>query len=265
MNSGNSATGQSQAFLVEEEWINALPVLRKLKELGGQKYFETIPNISRALQLKDKNLRCIDEGTIGGIHLAGSGILLNLDQAISFCQKAEIKGVYSHAECGAAKIYAKKESLDPAEADEFGIEWAKTLAEKLKIPYLGHLEISQMARSSGLHTAVAVYYDGTGEFDCSQVAELPKGFIISRRYLDSDYAKLELKMAIEIALGSHGFGQKFSIRDPFIIVVLAKNDPDSKKFLLEAKEVAKKFGPKVLVTPFLMQIKRNKKLSVSRN
>lgn len=253
MSSNSSVVGQDHLFLVEKEWKKALPAVFKLKKIGAQKYFNEIENISDAFSLSDTDLRCIDEGTAGGLHLAGSGILLNINQAEEVCKKAQVSGIFSHAECGAARIYAKRENLDEEESDEFGIEWAKTIALKLKVPYKGHIEIEKMARPSGLHTAVAAYYDGTGQFDNSKIASLPKGFVIDRKYLDLDYGKTELKTAIEIAFGSHGFGNKFSEEMPFSVVVLAKDAETEKNLVAEAKDVVKEFGERVKVHSVLLK------------
>lgn len=253
MSSNSSVVGQDHSFLVEKEWKKVLPTVLKLKEIGGQKYFNETENISEAFSLSNTDLRCIDEGTAGGIHLAGSGILLNINQAEEVCKKAQVSGIYSHAECGAASIYAKRENLDEEESDEFGIEWAKTLAEKLKVPYKGHIEIEKMARPSGLHIAVAAYYDGTGQFDNSKIASLPKGFVIDRKYLDSDYGKIELKTAIEIAFGSHGFGQKFNQETPFSVIVLGDNKEILETITNEAREVAASFGERIAVQLVLLK------------
>ncbi len=253
MSSNSSVVGQDHLFLVDKEWKEVLPTVLKLKKIGGRKYFNETENISEAFSLSDTDLRCIDEGTAGGVHMAGSGILLNINRAEEICKKANVSGVYSHAECGAARIYAKRENLDEEESDEFGIEWAKTLAEKLKVPYKGHIEIEKMVRPSGLHTAVAAYYDGTGKFDNSKIAGLPKGFVINRKYLDSDYGKTELKTAIEIAFGSHGFSEKFNQETPFSVIVLGSEKETLDTEAAEAREVAASFGERVLIHSVLLK------------
>ncbi|MEK9156249.1 MAG: hypothetical protein AAB360_03020 [Patescibacteria group bacterium] len=234
---------------VAKYWAKESAVLDRIKKSGAQKYFDSLPDIARAFVPQDHNLRCIDEGTPGGIHLAGSGILLSIDEAAALAREAGVRGIHSHEECGAAKIYAENEKLDPAYADEYAAEWAKALAERLAVPYCGHLKINQMNRPSGLHTAVAVYYDGTGTFDYSPLPDLPKGFTISRRYLPVDYAKKELRITLEIAFGNHGFGRLFTAGEPLFVIVLAGQgealSPD--QLLAEARGVAVPYGERVSV------------------
>ena len=49
------------------------------------------------------------------------------------------------------------------------------------------------------------------------------GFVIERAYLPVDYSTEELKVAVSIAFGHHGFGELFSNDLPFIIIALAKD------------------------------------------
>ena len=58
--------------------------------------------------LKEKTLKCMDERTPGGIHLAGAGILLGLCNAVEFVKRANIDKVTWHEECGAVGLALKK-------------------------------------------------------------------------------------------------------------------------------------------------------------
>jgi hypothetical protein len=218
----------------DQYWSEEVPKLKELVEIGSRKYFEKYKILDSAFDLKDRRMRCMDEGTAGGLHLAGSGILLDMASAEKFAHESGVDGIYSHEECGAAKLYAQKENLDEGFADDYGREWAKALAEKMKVPYLGHIEIGSMKRPAGLHVAVTAYYDGTGRFDNSEVEELPAGFVISRKFLDPDYAKKELAVAVSIAFGGHGFANKFSKETPFAVVILAESEEQADLLKQEA-------------------------------
>lgn len=233
----------------EEYWQAEETKIASIISGGFEKYLCGIEGHQSAFKLQDTSLRCIDEGTPGGIHLAGSGILLDAATAAKYAESAKVDGVFSHAECGAAKLFAEKENLDPEAADEYGIEWAKTLAERLKVPYKGHIEISQMNRPSGLHDARVVYYDGTGRFDYQGSTDLPKGFVIDRKYLDQSYALQELDVAIQIALGGHGFGDKFTPESPFLAIALTEKNGglDKAGLLSEAEGIAAKYNNRVSV------------------
>jgi hypothetical protein len=198
---------------------------------GMQKYSEGISDLNKAFSSEDKAVRCIDEGTPGGVHLAGSGILLGIDKAAEALIKAGCAGISSHAECGAAGIYARENNLDASKSDEYGKEFAIKLAEKMGVPYKGHIEIGAMKRPSGFHTARVCYYDGTGKFDPALCGKLPAGFVISRRYIDSAYALEEVKVAVGIATGGHGYGDLITPETPFLLI--AVGDKTNPEFSLE--------------------------------
>ncbi|MFA5926625.1 MAG: hypothetical protein WCT32_01950 [Patescibacteria group bacterium] len=227
-----SHTAVGELWQVEESKI------KKIIENGAQKYFDSVSGIVRAFESSDRSIRCIDEGTPGGIHLAGSGILLNLEDAEKVFKAAGATGVYTHEECGAAKLYAKQEGLDPEYADEYCREWVNSLSSNIKVPYKGHISIGEMHRPSGLHTARVAYYDGTGLFDYSALPELPAGFTVSRKYLSADYAQKELEISVSIALGDHGFNNLFSANNPFVIIVLTSSADEVSELMAEAKLVA---------------------------
>ncbi len=242
----------------EEKYWQADSSKIKVILLGGmKKYAETVPGLSRAFVLSDHSLRCMDEGTPDGIHCAGSGILLKLDDIKKGFTEARLDGIYSHAGCGAAALYAKQQGLDAEFADEYGKEWAKSLATNLGIPYRGHIEAGEMKRPSSLHVARVAYFDGTGTFSPSACPDLPQGFVISRRYMAPEYARKEVEVAIDIALGHHGFGSKFSANDPFLLVAVAsKSDADLSinKLKNELQSVASKFGRKIKVDGFEIEM-----------
>ncbi|MDD5566586.1 MAG: hypothetical protein PHH01_00085 [Patescibacteria group bacterium] len=238
-------------------WEEQLPVFSKIKALGFNRYINTLPDFSRAFMLKDNCLRCIDEGTPGGIRLAGSGILLSENEAISVLKNAAVDGIYSHEECGAAKLYAKENNLDPNQADKYGQDWAKKLAKKFNIGYKGFLKITEMARPSGFHIARVAYYDGTGKFNPDEVKGLPSGFVISRRYLNREYALKEMGIAISIALSDHGFGELITPAEPFFLVPIGDLN-DSKMSLeeltKELQPLTEKYQKRVIIDGFAATI-----------
>ncbi len=243
----------SDQHLAEEIWNKQNPIFAELYKAGAAAYFGGIDHLAKAFELKDHCVRCMDEGTPTGIHLAGSGILLGVEKAALVLQNANCDGVYSHAECGAAGIYARQNNLDPAKADEYGISYAKSVAEQMGVPYKGHITINQMARPSGLHVARVAYYDGTGKFDFTANEKMPPGFVVGRRYVDSTYALEEVKVAINIATGGHGFGSLITAENPFLIVVIgdkANSDFSVDKLKKELEEIEQANGGKVKVDGF---------------
>ena len=241
------------ALLAKEIWQKQDSLFTELYKTGAAGFFGKNGNLAKAFVLKDRSVRCMDEGTPTGVHLAGSGILMGEEKAAAALKIAECDGVYSHAECGAAGIYARTNNLDAAKADEYGIEWSKKIAEKLGVPYKGHIAIGKMARPSGLHVARIAYYDGTGKFDFTADEKMPPGFVVGRRYVDAAYALEEVKVAISIATGGHGFGELITAEAPFLIVVIG--DPNNadfsvEKLKVELAEIEKANGGKVKVDGF---------------
>jgi hypothetical protein len=235
------------------EWKKQADLFKAIEKMGMQKYFEMINDVEDAFHLGDRCVHCIDEGTPGGIHAAGSGILMDESKAIEAMRKAKADGVWSHDGCGAAALYAKRESLDMSNTDEYGVVWAKHLAEKLGVPYRGHIKAEDMARPFDMHTARVAYYDGTGSFDPSRVSDLPPGFVISRRYLDPAYAAQEADVCVSIAAGDHGYGELITSEEPFYIIPVGDpEDPNFsvKKMTAELDELVRKSNGRVKVMGF---------------
>ena len=180
---------------------------------------------------------CIDEGCCCDAHtgdnpelnLAGSGILYSVEDAAEMLAPHNPSVITSHDGCGAANLANKD---------------AQAFVKKL-VDYLHkhhgmdvaheHLCSDRMQRDNTLHEAVAVYYNTDGDvlFDASRVKDandaplLPKGFTIDAGALGEENGLRELDVAINIALGDHGFGSRFDHKHPFH-VVLVGNDNDQK-------------------------------------
>jgi len=234
-------------------WEKQSATLTAIKEKGAQAFVDGLLNIESAFELRDRTIRCIDEGTPGGIHLAGEGILMNERQIADFCSKARPDGVMSHDECGACGIYAKREHLDAANTDGYGKVWVAKLADICAVPVKGHTAVQEMARPSGLHVARVAYYDGSGSFDPSQVGDLPQGFVISRAYLDPAYAQEEAKISADIATGPHGFGGLVTPDAPFMLIAVARKQSGVplETLLVELRAVASAYCGNVVVDRFV--------------
>ncbi len=194
--------------------------MRAILKNGVEAYARDIPNLEVAFAGREAKLCCMDEGTTrGDMRSAGSGILTEGAERAAFLsalKAAGIKEVTSHEGCGAASLFRKKHGLDHLSADEVAIQEAKKIAEELGVPYTGH--ITDLSRPKEFHNARVVYYDATGRFNPSKLRELPPGFVISRRYMTPEQAQSEVKIAASIAFGDHGFGRKFSSREPLLVV-----------------------------------------------
>lgn len=242
---------------LEQHWQDSQDIFSEIYKLGLKQYVEKLGEIGNAFNLRDTSVRCIDEGTPGGIHIAGSGILLNVDnrkkeleEVIKKLQDTKVDGVYSHAGCGAAQLYAKNIN-DPDNYEKYAIDWAKKLAELLDVLYKGH--ITELERPKEFHNARIAYYDGSGKFNPSEIKEMPDGFVVSRRYLNPEYAKSELTIALSIAMGHHGFGEKFTEENPFIIAPIESSTTEKiplKNLEQEVWEAVRQFGKRVIINGF---------------
>jgi len=181
-----------------------------------QEYLQQASHIEEAFRDNDKILRCIDDRCPGGMHGAGSLILLPFEEAVATCQDMGVKAITSHVDCGAAAKYIKEHSLNPAEIEIIAMEYAKKLASAVNVPYAGHLSVV------GSHAARVAYYDGTGRFDFSKLPEeLPIGFSIDRAHLKPEYAvNTEARIAAQIMTSDHGYGQLITSDNPFIFVTI---------------------------------------------
>lgn len=189
-----------------------------------QQIFDESPNKHEAFILQDYDLRCNDEGTIGGVHLAGSGILYP-DAEEDF--KGKVSGIYSHTDCEQTKTFIEKQNIQTASPDTIADQAARELAERMHVPYLGRIEATDLKRPLGIHIARVIYYDGTGHFNPTQAKGFPNGFVISRKYIrDLEYAKSEVEMAIQSIL-NRGFAEKFSDSSPLYLVAVSDDKPGS--------------------------------------
>lgn len=175
---------------------------------------------ARCFNTTELEVCCIDGRlTQGNLAIAGSGCLYEQpSEALNFAKQtalnngAQIVGITSHEHCGAAGM----KQIDAQQHSE-------TLSQQVNIPFMGHLSVDLPE----FHDEVAAYYSGTNSLGLQHLKGLPRGFRLSRRYYPSaDAAVFEAEVAINIAFGDHGLGNRFTPENPFIIVALGDgSDP----------------------------------------
>jgi hypothetical protein len=262
-------------------WKQQTQILEQIKQSGGfASYAATLLNLSEAFQA-DRDLKCIDEGTENGLHAAGSGIAyvitrglskglngyeaidVGVNAAADTFKEASVSGIYSHEECGAAKLayglfsddfkLQLEKDHEIKTADDFGDYFAKELAKRLGKDYNGRIKIDEMARPSGSHVTRVTYIDGTGNFNPSALEGLPQGFVISRKYLGAEQTGVETVVSIDIATGDHGFGDRITPEQPHVLVAVGNpNDPktSTQALMEELKPLAATYDGKVIVDGF---------------
>lgn len=235
---------------LESDWKKGEEVMKKIYEVGAEKYLSSLPGWQGVFLSSHDCAVCMDEGCAhkkmdtSKIPMAGSGILFpadseneRLEKVAALFKNLGVKKVTSHEGCGAAGL-AFKRDFPGAEAgadavDELAQDWAKKLAQKIGADF-ENISLAEMVRPAGYHVARVAYYDGTGSFNPDLVEGAPLGFVISRKNLPANYALQELKVALSIAFGHHGFGELFSADDPFVIIILGGEIETYKKEISQA-------------------------------
>jgi hypothetical protein len=208
----------------------------------ARRVFNRTADIETAFVLRERSLVCVDEGIVGGIHLAGSGVLLPFEQLRKECGSAGIQELTTHDNCGAFKLMFP----DDPNPNRSAVEWGKETAALLGLPHR-HIPAAAMNRPAYLHPAVAIYYDGAGVFN--RIPGLPMGFVVSRKHFSS--APDDLALCLQIAFGQHGFGDLFTPRNPMCVIPLEHPEDVSlslKVLEREVREVAAPFGRRVRIS-----------------
>lgn len=189
-------------------------------------------NSDGQLVLLDHGVKCIDEGTPGGVRIAGAGILEGIDQTVTMLETLDLDVIHCHDDCGAARLYAQLHNIVDVHPDELAKQFTIEIARRLGIQH-HHIRKEQLRRPP-IHVATVVYYSGVKAFDPAQLPDaLPQGFVITRALHHSPQsAQTEADVACQIAFGSHGFGNRFDGKNPLIIVPVG--NPHRPRLSLEA-------------------------------
>ena len=243
-------------------WETENDSIKNLRDKTARVYLQTeFPDLKRAFLKKMEAVVCMDEGCAhkdyngeGKLALAGSGILLpaksqeeRVQIAAKLFSEMGIKDITSHGGCGAVGLAYKRDFPDskPAaqELEDYGKKWTQEVANEMRRngheANPDHIAAEEMERPAEFHNARVVYFDGIGGFNPNKEAGLPMGFVISRRFLPPDYAGEELKVAVSIAFGHHGFGDLFTPDMPLVIVPLAESDTELADLKKEIEESLK--------------------------
>jgi len=203
-------------------WEQEEKIVKTILSEGAQAYFESLENTETEALPTERVCSCIDERVRGPkFAIPGSGILYGENKAYELLKGAGVTSISSHEDCGAAVLafenLSDKEKKYYGSADNYAQEFTEHLARKLGIVYEGHRPVE----TPGIHVARAIYYDASGNF-CSDIEGLPKGFTIDHKFSSNKDAKASLELAIKIAMGNHGFGDKFNSDNPLLIIPIGK-------------------------------------------
>jgi hypothetical protein len=214
------------------------------------------------LQEDNCEVGCMDGRVManGALGLAGSGILLPRDPVTDLPKQEYLDNLAAmakegkltkltwhrgHGGCGAAKLALK--AVGNANPSEEEIGWAaKDFAVRLgkKLSEMSGKKIKvEEAAAEGHHGERGAYIDMTNRLDLISHMEtqwqLPNGFTMNPRLSnDLDYVTAEVKVAISIAFGDHGLGEKeFTSENPFFVTIV-----NTRESPLSAKDLEKKIG-----------------------
>jgi hypothetical protein len=242
-----------------QQWASQQPLMEKMTNQGAAEFFKikNLPQISEAFSESKDQVCCMDEGTAhlvteSKMGLAGAGILYpagsweeRLERVAEIMATLGVKEITSHDGCGAAKLAYERdggaEKLGSMTPDEYGKKWAEELSAKLKAEYQ-HIAASAMARPAEFHNARTVWFDATGKFNPDKLGSaIPQGFLIdygnetklAKNQKEREYPYAELAVAIKIAFGDHGLGQRFTSENPLVVVVIAKDADELEKVKAE--------------------------------
>ena len=199
----------------------------KLLGEGAQKFLLEIPDIKKCFERQESgySVLCIDEGCCGeGCHTAGSGCLnKDTDALIAELKAAGVTEFTTHAGCGAWAL-ANPDTKDQEDLDRTAREWGEAIAAKAGLP---HRYIEKLERPE-FHNAICAVYDATGRLNRKGSTEFPQAFITSPTCFDS--AKDDIALAAKIALGDHGFGDKFTPENPFVLIAVTDSKNTDPRF-----------------------------------
>ncbi len=237
-----------------------LPFIQGLKRGKLMEEIMAQLDTKKAFEKEPEELGCSDgRCTEHRCGVAGDLILASEDEVAEFVRrnKGKIRVVKSHDGCGAAAIKFKQIQeageflpIGVTSSDQLAAHFSKELAEKLGAEY-AHTSAAEM--SGPVHNERAIYLDGTGKFNPGALKELPAGFMSSGKALglSSDYIQKEIETLASIALGDHGFGQRFTKDNPFYVVVSAKDEDQLGLLMHVATKAARGFDGRVEVRGFI--------------
>lgn len=186
-------------------------------------------------------------------NLAGSGILLSeieLEKVMKSLQ-GKITTLTSHEGCGAVVLAFKLQTeagnlaSEITSPDLYAQNWTETVAKKYGFTYE---HISAQEFNYPEHHEMGLCLDGTGKLNL-EAEGLPNMFISHSFMLNKDekYIATEAEILAGIAFGDHGFGNRFTEKDPFQILVIVGSDKEKLRAIKLMEGVRQKYGHRVQI------------------
>lgn len=236
--------------IMDKFWANEQKAYDKLLTLKDQSPEEIYgENWQKAFSKQPKTVVCIDERVNSydpnepKIGIAGTLVLMSdedLKITLQKLQEAGVDKITYHEGCGAVGLYKKNNPEDDRESKEIAQNMAQNVCFGLSlnsvaqcVGYSDEADI-QMMGDPRFHNARAIVVDGTGKFNPA-LLEIPAHFLLSAFYEPNlEYTNHELEIALDIALGNHGFGTERFTKEPIAIILVGGENNYSLKKLEES-------------------------------
>lgn len=242
----------------EELWKKDEEIIQAVIQKGLQEVFEALPQKEKIFeQGKKLKICCIDgrmhtnEEDCMYVREGGSGILRTTevnDIANRYVELAEKLGVKEveltrHEDCG-AEI---KSGLD----EESIVSYHKLLKEKIqeKNSQLKVLlstidnKTDEGKDLHSIHSERGIYFiNNVFPFNPEKGEGLPQGFVFHGVCSDNpEYRIANAAVAIGIAFGNHGFGNRFSKEQPFLLMAIANSEENANLAAQELEQAKQQF------------------------
>lgn len=220
---------------IEEEWKRTLNRMEEIRSTGGFSALSTkhSDEVKEMVSHEGECVFCMD-GRVApkenGVAIAGSGILIKDDPVardllVQALRAQGIRKVFLHENCGAVGLYASIKGISQDRAQEEAQTWAKELTRLLG----GNDEKTEtLPVDLDFHNEQLVYVTLSEHFCLKNAPDFPTGFQVDAGVVSFANVLAQVKVAIDIALGHHGFGDRFTEKNPFTVVVAARNEEELK-------------------------------------
>ena len=132
------------------------------------------------------------------------------------------------------------------------VAWLEELAQELGVSETPYLPVAQ-----DFHPETCSYVVLVDRFTLKNAEGYPAGFQISapskNRVVSHEDLVAQVQVAIDIALGEHGFGDRFTTATPFTIVVVANDEAEVNAMQTDAdlQAVVEPYKGRVVIDGFV--------------
>jgi len=245
---------------IEQEWNSTHECMQSIRADGGFSVF-ALKNQNEVgnMTLHERDCVCCMDGRVApfknAVAIAGSGLLVKDDPVardllVEKLLSQGVQKVFLHEDCGAVGLYSLEKGISREHAEKDASAWAEELSGLLK----GNTHPETLSVTLDFHNEQCVYLTFLDRFSLQDIQAFPTGFQVSGSVVSFDDALAQVGVAIDIALGDHGFGDRFTQKDPFTVVIVAKNKEELQKIQSNQNliQLIKKYNGRVMIDGFVV-------------